>query len=181
VSEKAKLGSPIEVTIESRRPDYANPAYYWRQTLRWGAAFILGLVVALLMPGFLKETIRAGERFGLSLGAGLLALIVTPVAAVIACITIVGLALGILSILLWAAVIYSAQVFVGAFLGQKMMGPATTTGAMIGRLAVGLLVVRVAGMLPYVGTFAWLAVCLFGFGILTLAIIKRTRPEPAAI
>jgi hypothetical protein len=39
----------------------------------------------------------------------------------------------------------------------------------------------VAGMLPYAGHFAWLAVVVFGFGVLTLAIIKRTRTEPATI
>ena len=181
VSERAKLGSPIEVTIVKHRPDYANPKYYWRQTLRWGAAFMLGLVVALLMPGFLRDTMSEGDRYGLSLGAGVLSLVVTPVAAVIACITIVGLALGIVGILAWVTMIYAAQVFAGAFLGQKMLGPAETTGALIGRLAVGLLVIRVATMLPYAGVFAWLIVAVYGFGVFTLAIVKRSRPETAAI
>jgi hypothetical protein len=39
----------------------------------------------------------------------------------------------------------------------------------------------VAGMLPNAGPFVWLAVAVFGFGVLTLAIIKRSRPEPATI
>jgi cytoskeletal protein CcmA (bactofilin family) len=182
ISDKAKFGlGPPEIKIVKHRPDYARPGYYWSQTLRWGAAFMLGLVVALLMPGFLRETIREGHRYGLSLGAGVLALVVTPVAAVIACITIVGLALGIVSILAWITMIYAAQVFAGAFLGQKMLGPAQTTGALIGRLAVGLLVIRVATMLPYAGVFAWLVVAVYGFGVFTLAIVKRSRPEAAAI
>jgi anti-sigma factor RsiW len=182
ISEKAKFGSgPPAIKIESRRPDYTRPGYYWSQTLRWGAAFMLGLVVALLMPGFLRDTMREGEHYGLSLGAGVLALVVTPVAAVIACITFVGLALGIVSILAWITMIYAAQVFAGAFLGQKMLGSAETTGAVIGRLAVGLLVIRVATMLPYAGVFAWLVVAVYGFGVFTLAIVKRSRPEAAAI
>ena len=181
VSDKAKLGSPIEVTIVKHRPNYASPSYYWRQTLRWGAAFMLGLVVVLLMPGFLRDTMSEGNRYGLSLGAGVLSLVVTPVAAVIACITIVGLALGLVSILAWVTMIYAAQVFAGAFLGQKMLGPAETTGALVGRLAVGLLVIRVATMLPYAGVFAWLLVAVYGFGVFTLAIVKRSRPEAAAI
>ena len=86
-----------------------------------------------------------------------------------------------MSVLAWITVIYAAQVFVGAFLGQKMLGPAETTGALIGRLAVGLLVIRVATMLPYAGLFAWLVVAVYGFGVLTLAIVKRSRPEAAAI
>ncbi|MCL4523737.1 MAG: polymer-forming cytoskeletal protein, partial [Acidobacteria bacterium] len=181
VSDKAKLASPLEVVIETRRPRYASPAYYWRQTLRWGTAFMLGLVVALLMPGFLRDTLGEGERYGLSLGAGVLSLIVTPVAAVIACLTIIGIAVGVLSVLVWVAMLYAAQVFVGAFLGQKMLGPADSTGAVLGRLAVGLLVIRVATMLPYVGIFVWLVVAVFGFGVVTLAIVKRSREEAAAI
>lgn len=182
ISDKAKFGAgKPEITIEKRRPNYTKPSYYWHQTLRWGVAFMLGLVVALLMPGFLRDTVREGERYGLSLGAGVLALVVTPVAAVIACITIVGLALGIVSMLAWITVIYASQVFVGAFLGHKILGPSETTGALVGRLAVGLLVVRVAGMLPYAGPLAWLIVIVFGLGLVTLAIVKRLRPEAAAI
>ncbi|MBI1750310.1 MAG: zf-HC2 domain-containing protein [Acidobacteria bacterium] len=182
ISEKAKFGSgPPAIKIETHRPDYASPGYYWHQTLRWGAAFMLGLVLALLMPGFLRDTMREGERYGLSLGAGVLALIVTPIAAVIACITIVGVAVGILAVLAWGAALYAAQVFVGAFLGQKMLGAADSTGALLGRMAVGLLVIRVAGMIPYAGHLAWLIVVVFGLGVVTLAIVKRARPEPAAM
>ena len=182
ISDKAKFGAgPPEIKIVKHRPDYARPGYYWGQTLRWGVAFMLGLVVVLLMPGFLRDTMREGERIGLSLGAGVLALIVTPIAAVIACITIVGLAVGIASILAWITIVYAAQVFVGAFLGQKMLGPADTTGALIGRLAVGLLVIRVVGMIPYAAPFAWLLVIVFGLGVVTLAVVKRSRLEAAAI
>jgi anti-sigma factor RsiW len=183
ISDKARFGAgKPEITIEKRRPDYMKPGYYWSQTLRWGAAFVLGLLVVLLMPGFLGDSVREGERYGLSLGAGLLALIVTPIAAIIACITIVGLAVGITGILAWCVTLYAAQIFVGVFLGQKMLGGASSTGALIGRLAVGLLVIRVATMLPYAGGFVWLAVIMFGMGLVTLAILKRIRPaEPAAV
>ncbi|HEV8383301.1 MAG TPA: zf-HC2 domain-containing protein, partial [Candidatus Acidoferrales bacterium] len=52
ISDKAKFGAgKPEITIEKRRPDYTKPGYYWRQTLRWGAAFVLGLLVVLLLPG----------------------------------------------------------------------------------------------------------------------------------
>lgn len=182
ISDKAKFGAgKPEITIEKRKPNYTQPSYYWHQTLRWGAAFMLGLLVVLLMPGFLRDTMREGERYGLSLGAGVLTLIVTPVAAVVACITIVGLAVGIASILAWCVAMYSSQIFVGALLGEKLMGAAGTTGALVGRLAVGLLIIRVALMLPYAGSFAELIVVVFGLGLITLAILKRSRPAETAL
>ncbi len=180
VSPQAKLASPLAVEILSRRPDYASPRFYWRQALRWGAAFLLGLVIALLLPSFFAEVLGSSRRYGVSLGVGVVALIVIPVVAVIACITLVGLAVGIISLLLWAMALYAAQVFVGAWLGQKLLGESGGTGALLGRLAVGLLVLRVVGNVPYLGHLVWLAVLIWGLGALTLALYARLRPQTVA-
>jgi anti-sigma factor RsiW len=181
ISDKAKFsaGKP-EIKIEKRGPDYASPKYYWHQTLKWGAAFVLALLVALLMPAFLRESIQQGERYVLSLGAGVLALVVTPVVAIIACITIVGLAVAISLALFYVVAIYSSQIFASAFLGEKLLGRSEGMGALIGRLAIGLLIIRVLSMIPYVGGFVWLVVILFGMGVMALAITRRVRPAEAA-
>jgi len=179
ISEKAKLhAGPPEIKIEKRRPDYGDPRYYWRQTLRWGAAFVLGLVIALLLPGFLRETVREGDRYALSLGVGVLALIVTPIAAALVCLTIVGLAVGITGLIFYLVALYSSQIFAGAFLGEKLLGRSKGVGGVLARLAVGLLVIRVLMMLPTWGGLAiQLAVVVFGLGAMTLTIFKRLQPE----
>ena len=149
--------------------------------MRWGAAFVFGLLIMLLMPGFVADVVRSSGRYGPSLGLGALALVATPILALIACVTIIGLAAGIATFLLWALAIYAAQVFVGAWLGQKLLGESAGKGAILSRLAVGLLVIRVFGMVPIVRGLVWLLVIVWGLGALTLAIYNRVRTTPAAV
>jgi len=178
VEKGAKLASPVEFELRKRRPDYLSGRYYWRQALRWGAALVFGLVIMLLFPMFFHEVARSGNRPGASAVAGLVAFFLVPIVAIIACITLVGLAVGLSAILLWALALYASQVFLGTWLGTKLMGETEATGATIGRLAVGLLLIRIAGNIPYVGFWIWLVVFVLGMGALTLTLYKRMRPQP---
>jgi hypothetical protein len=180
VSPRAKLASPLEVEMVKRRPSYASPRFYFGQALRWCAAFVLGLVVLLLMPKLFADVLRSSHRYGAALGVGALALVATPVLAVIACITLVGLPVGIGTLLLWGLTLYAAQVFVGSWLGEKLLGESAGTAAMLGRLALGLAVIRVLGQVPYLGSLVWLLVIIWGMGALTLTLYGRLRAQPAA-
>jgi cytoskeletal protein CcmA (bactofilin family) len=179
ISPSAKLGSPIEITIPKRGPDYSRPAYYWHQTLIWGASFLFGLALLLAAPGFFADVVQASKRIGPALGFGVLFLIATPIAAIFACVTIVGLGLGIAALLSYAIAVYSGQVYVGAWLGEKLLGAEVGVGAAIGRLALGLAVLRVLRMLPYAGPLIALVVVVWGLGALALAFYKRTRVPSA--
>ena len=53
--------------------------------------------------------------------------------------------------MLWIISIYAAQVLVGAWLGEKILGVGTGAGAALGRLALGLVILRALGMLPFLG------------------------------
>ena len=183
VDGAAKLASPLEFELRKRAPDYASPRFYWRQALRWGAAFVFGLVVLLVAPGFFDDAVRSSRRYGAAIGFGALALVSTPILAIIVCITIVGIAVALGGLLAWALALYASQVFVGAWLGEKLLGDGAGTAALLGRLALGLLVIRVAGNIPYAGGWIWFAVILWGMGAIVLAVVKRMRStgpaEPA--
>lgn len=179
VSSSAKLASPLEVKIVQRRPNYALPRFYWHQALFWAAAFILGLVMVLLVPGFFADVVRSSRRYGPALGFGALTLFATPILAIIACVTIVGLALGLSTLLVWIVALYAAQLFVGAWLGETLLGEPSGTGAVLGRLAVGLLIVKAAEAVPYLGGWVKLLVIIWGMGAMALAIYRRARPQVA--
>ena len=180
VDPGAKLASPLEVEIIHEQPEYASPRYYWHQILSWGAGFLFGLVLLLLMPRFFAEAVHSGDRFGPSLGFGALVLIVTPIAAIIACITLVGLAVGIGTLLLYVIALYSAKCFVGAWLGEKILGVSAGTGPMIGRLALGLLLICIARNLPYLGGWIMFIVLIWGLGALAIASYRRMKPPQPA-
>jgi hypothetical protein len=176
VAGEAKLAHPVEYKKIEHKPEYQGGGYYiWR--VIWTGAFLLfGMVVFLLLPKFAEETVRAGEQIGASAGLGVLVLFGVPIAAVIACITVVGLLVGISSIVLWIFMLISAQLVVGTVVGQWLMGKAHEIWPLIGRMVVGVIIVRLITTIPHLTFWTRLAVVLWGMGALSLAIYRRFQP-----
>jgi len=180
VESGAKLASGIEVLSRvALRPNYASPRFYWRQILAWGASLIFGVVLFWIAPRLFLDVKNSGRRFGRSFGWGFLVLIVTPIAAIIACFTIVGLGVGITTFFLYIVAIYAAQVFIAGWVGEKLLGPASAAGAIIGRLALGLAVLRLLRLIPFAGRLVGLLVVIWGLGALAVAIYEKLRPQLA--
>lgn len=180
VAGGAKLASPMEVTMQKPTPEYSTWPYYWHQTLRWGAAFLLGLVMFLLAPGAFLDAANSANRVGLSMGIGLLFLVGLPVAACIACITIVGLGLGIVTLLIYLVAVYMSQIFVGEWVGEKLLGAGIGVGPVLARLALGLAILRVIRVIPFIGPLSMWVVIIWGLGAYALAIHKRMRHQLVA-
>jgi len=180
VAPGAKLGSPIQITILKKGPDYTRLAYYWHRVLLWGASFLFGLLVLLLVPGFFADAVQAAKRVGPAIGFGALFLFATPVVAIIACITIVGLAIGVTTFVLYVIALFASQVFVGSWLGERLLGTEVGLGPAIGRLALGLAIIRALTMVPIAGPLIAFLVILWGLGALVLALHKRMSPHVAA-
>jgi cytoskeletal protein CcmA (bactofilin family) len=180
VSSGAKLAAPVVFTQEEHHSRYRDSGFYvWK--VFWIAALILfGLVLFVLLPAFARATVDSAERYGASFGLGVLVLFGVPVAALIACITIVGLLIGISTFILWVAAMWFAQIVVGTIVGQWLMGHTRETWQLIGRMAVGVLLVRVAEMLPYLGGWVKFAVLLWGMGAISLAIYRHFTPARTA-
>nr|HEV7954913.1 hypothetical protein [Candidatus Acidoferrales bacterium] len=190
VSSSAKLASPVETTIEVQKIDWYARATYWHRLLYWGSGFIFGLVMLLIAPGFFTETVQNAERFGVSLGLGVLTIFAVFIVAVAVCFTIVGLGIGIATILLWCIAIYCSHLFIATWLGRKLVGqksfvgvvagkkvwPVPYKGALIGQFALGLLVIDAIRMIPYVGFCVAILAQLWGFGALALTVYRRIHP-----
>jgi anti-sigma factor RsiW/cytoskeletal protein CcmA (bactofilin family) len=180
ISPQAKLASPLDIKIVKQRPDYTSPRPYVQLFLLWGVAFLFGVLIALVMPGFFAEVVRSTHRYGVSLGVGAITLAAGVVLAVIAVLLLcIGLAGGAIVLLLFAPALYSAEVFVGTWLGEKLLGPSAGAGKVLGRMALGLLVIRVVWLIPYLGWILWLGVELWGVGALALTLYKTARPQAA--
>jgi hypothetical protein len=182
VSNSAKMGSPLDWTITKHGTEvtYSSGRYYVHQILKWGASFLFGLVLLFVVPGFFFDAVSACNKTAPAIGFGVLFLIATPIAAIIVCITVVGLGVGISAIMLWMISIYAAQVLVGAWLGEKILGAGAGVGAALGRLALGLAILRALGMLPFLGGWISSVVVVWGIGAVALAIYKNMRPQLAA-
>lgn len=176
VSSQAKLASPVQFVKRMRGPNYSNPHYYIWQVI-WMAAFILyGLVLYSLMPKFSQEAVKSAEQYGAAAGLGVLVLFGVPIAACIACITVVGLFIGISTLFVWWASVYLAQVVVGTVVGQWLMGRTSEFWPFVGRMAVGLVIVRLCTTIPNVGGWVKFVAILWGIGAISLAVFRRFQP-----
>ena len=180
VSSGAKLATPVEFTQIEHHSRYQDSGFYvWR--VIWIAAVILfGLVLFSVLPAFARATVDSAERYGASFGLGVLVLFGVPIAAFIACITVVGLLIGISTFILWCTAMFCAQIVVGTVVGQWLMGHTRETWQLIGRMVVGVILVRVVEMIPFFGGWVKFAVLLWGMGAISLAIYRHFTPAHTA-
>ena len=184
VESGAKLASPIrtEITQETRRNRRTAARVATRAIFSYGAALVVGILLLVVFPGFFRATLREAGAIGLPIGIGALALIAGAFLLVLGVLLLfVGVGAGVAGAMAYAPILYVAQVFVGTWLGNKIMGePPAITSAVIGRMAVGLLILRVAGLIPFLGGLVWLAILLWGTGAVLLSFYRMSRGESAA-
>ncbi|HET6997464.1 MAG TPA: hypothetical protein VFI03_02655 [Solirubrobacterales bacterium] len=142
------------------------------------SALALGVLLLLIGPRA-AETLeaRSRERVGPLIAIGIAILIVLPVAAFIAAVTLVGLplALGIgLSLLPLGAVAYVVSAYV---LGRRFVKP--PRHRMLAFLA-GLAILRVLALVPFLGLLVGLAALIFGLGLIGAAIGAAREPADEA-
>ena len=162
---------------------YLTGSFYRRQSVWLVAALLTGWLFLWAAPG------AAAVRFGTppavlrTLGVGFLCVVATPVAALIAGLTLVGLPLALVALALWALGIYLAKIPIALFLGRTLLGPRGARGPALA-LLVGLLAVFVAVNLPFIGWIVNLALTLIGVGGLfawALAAYRGSRGAPARV
>jgi cytoskeletal protein CcmA (bactofilin family) len=180
VSSGAKLAVPVEFTPEKRHSRYQDSGFYVWRVIWTAAVILLGLVLFVLIPNFARSTVDSAERYGASFGLGVLVLFGVPIAAFIACITVVGLLVGVSTFILWITTMFCAQIVVGTIVGQWLMGHTRETWPLIGRMVVGVIIVRVAEMIPFLGGWVKFAVLLWGMGAISLAIYRHFTPAHTA-
>lgn len=153
---------------------------FWGRVIGFLMTLLLGIIIVLLAPRRMKaitESIRT--RPWASLGWGAIILIFTPIAALIACITIIGLPLGLITLVLYGITLCLTQLFIGLFIGQLIIGSSRgveSRAALVGALVLGLAILSLLRLIPYLDFVIGLATVLFGLGAI-LVSGRKLRTE----
>ena len=180
VADGAKLASPVNFVKITHGPNYSNPHYYLWQVI-WASAYILfGLVLFALMPTFSLQAVNsAEEHVGASAGLAVLVGFGLPIAACITCVTVVGLFVGLSTLALWYGALHFGLIVIGALIGQWLMGRTSELWPLIGRMCVGVVIVRLFTMIPHVGWAFKYGAALWGLGAISLVVFRRFQPAAA--
>lgn len=176
-SQKPQIsqGAQIGGRIVSREAAFRLPRHSLTiRLINFLGLWLLGGVVLLVAP---RQTLAISnlvlEQPGKSFGLGLLALILAPAAVVLLAVSLVGIPLGAVLLGVYVLLAYTAPVFVGLLIGRRLLG---REGLM--PLALGLLLLEIAGVLPFVGFFTHFAAAAVGVGaalILKSHAIRRLQ------
>jgi cytoskeletal protein CcmA (bactofilin family) len=143
------------------------------QFVRLVSAFIVGSLLILFVPTFMKRTGETiGKRPGFSFGIGILAVVITPILVLFLLSTIIGIPLGMMLLFVYIAYMYLAKIPVVMFIGEKFLGYANyKRSSQILSLLIGLIIYGILHFIPVIGSLIGLIVLFLGIG--ALLITKR--------
>jgi hypothetical protein len=176
VASGATVGGTVNeqlVEREHRRNEYETFGYYFGQVINLAGAFLTGLVLLWLFPVLRDVSLPNVMAVLRSAGIGLAATVTLPVAAVIICVTIVGIPLGILTFVLGAVGLYFSKAVIAQIIGRAVLRNRATPPHYAATLFVGLVIVILAINLPWIGGFTNLVLTLTGFGVIVSLIFAR--------
>jgi hypothetical protein len=157
-------------------PIFVGLAVIW-----WVLAFLMILVIGIIAilivsPRLNSMALSVQVKPWQSLGWGAVILIVTPIAAIIVMCTVIGLPLGLIALALYGIALYLAQLPVALLIGRliiKQNRELGSKGMMIGAMALGLFLLSLVRLIPFIGWIAGLLTIVFGLGTIITSSRKK--------
>jgi cytoskeletal protein CcmA (bactofilin family) len=131
---------------------------------------VLGVVLLAVAPGFARRVAGVGTKQAVkSGGVGLLVFVGVPIALLLLVLTIVGIPLSLAGLVVFGLLLWVTAVY-GAFVVGTWLLSFTEYDNRWGALFVGVLLVALVGLLPWVGELLQFLVLLVGLGAFALAV-----------
>lgn len=140
---------------------------------RFLSALIVGSVLLLVGGRVARQPATSLDAAPASgLGFGFVVAVVFPVACLVALVLIVTIPLGVLGLLTFGLLLYIARLVAAQFVGRWILARATgnENPSEYASLALGLLVLIVVGLVPYLGFLLRMAAVIIGLGGIYLAL-----------
>jgi hypothetical protein len=142
------------------------------------ALVIVGILLNYLSSGYTNAVVTtvSGSPWK-SLAVGFVFLIVVPVAVLIALATLVGIPAGIIAGLLYWIFLYLSRIYVGVWIGRKLLGSLKKSfaTAFFWPLVLGTILISLISLIPFIGWLFRFLVLLLGLGAMWLALWKSVQ------
>ncbi len=181
IAPGAVIGGELVTDIDqptAHKSPYATGEYYLLQLLRFAAAFVTGVVLLVLVPALQRVSLTGASDVFRTSAIGLLALVATPIIAIIVAVTIIGIPVALVSLLLWLAGLYLAKVVLAQFIGTRLVEASGGTRHFAVAFAAGLALVILLVNLPFIGGLLNALLTICGLGMLVL-FLWRAVPQQA--
>jgi hypothetical protein len=161
---KAGKEAPAPTTLGMK------PGHLIFHVLLFFSLCLTALVLSFLLPRQLASIgTMVNGRPGESVLVGLAALILVPLVAVILCITVIGIPIGLFLLFFLGWLAYLSQMVIGVFLGLRVFALEGKTGwSLFGPVALGILAVHVCMLIPVLNVIIVIGGLILGVGVLCL-------------
>ena len=176
IAAGAVVGGSVDTQLvdrEQRRNRYLTVRYYVNQVVRLGALFLSGLLLLWLFPALRDASFPNAGAVLKAGGLGLAAAVTLPVAALLVCLTIVGIPIAILVFALGAIGLYVSKAVIAQIIGRSVFRAPQGPPHYAATLIAGLVIVVVAINLPGIGGLANFVLTLVGFGVIVSLLLAR--------
>ncbi len=179
-SERPLVAPGAKVDGDIRRTNFRNyfRALGWALWFGWWLAvsislFVLGVVLLAIAPRMFPPILDvARTRVGPVIGWGLIMAIGLPIVSVLVMVTLIGIPLGLIGLLSLALLYSLGYVIAALLLGRRLLAePRNVVLAFL----VGLLILRVVGLIPVLGGLVTAAATIYGVGALTITAWRAAR------
>ena len=166
--------------IESEPSEYTAVSSYVGQAIRLAAAFVTGLFLFWLIPPLRSLRLDTARDWAAAGGIGFLAVVATPVAAVIAAVTLVGLPIAVVAMGLWIVGLYVSKILVAYRLGSTLFQSGDTSlSSRALALVAGLVAIFVAVHIPLAGILINICLVFIGLGALLVTVYRFSGGRPS--
>lgn len=142
--------------------------------------FVVGTVIVLLTPDSAEKVVtNYAKHLWMSLLYGIIALIVVPILGFLFMITVVGIPLGLILWVLYGVSLYLGVVFAALTIGSLILNRKSIKWtSMLLALALGVLILQIIGIIPWVGGLVYFILMLVGFGSILYSLIHKDKAKP---
>ncbi len=146
--------------------------------LSFAGIALTGMALHALLPEHVNRVVETlDDSPWAAIGSGLVFFAAAPLLTALAIMTLVGITAGLVGGLLYLVALLTGQIYSALWLGRKLTGKlrGTASGSFYGPFLLGLAMIWLLGIIPFIGWLAGFLSLLLGLGALWLTTWRTIR------